>query len=792
MVRGGIEDFAGMSKEEQDSYLNNLGNNTTDWFGELFRNSVSQNHYLSVSGGGDKSTYYISGGYSENKGLVKKTDYLRYNVSAKIDLKPNDKLSIGFSTDMAKQQSNGSSMNVNPFEYAYFANPYEKPYNEDGSYREDYTYYSLRRINGGYTTALPEDGFNIFRELNETSSVADNFSGNIRVNLDYHISSKLKFSGLAAYSFTNNKTENINGKETYAAFNDRLSFDSYNTRTYGSITQSSANNSSYSIRGQFSYTDEINDNSRFTVLAGTEIRGQKAESLFSKRYGYDPVTGNASIPIMQRPKNSDKIDYNDMISYAAMVDCLSGQSITEDRFASFYGSFDYYYTRKYVFSVSFRTDGSNNFGSEEQFNPTWSVGGAWHLMQEPFMEGLSSLFSNLSLRLATGFTGNVNKSIYPQLVMTYSPSFRKTYDDTYRMGDIGNAPNPNLRWEKTRDCKASISYGLFDNKLSGVVEAYYRLSTDVVTRVKVPLTTGYSTQGYNTSDIENKGIEFTLNAQLIKTKELKLSSSINFAWNQNKLVKYDAPYGLTYGNNFEGYPLNSLFGGKVTGIDPETGIYKFKLRPDSQIINQTDLSKAENYMFYLGTSNAPYSGGFSLNLSYKAFGLSVGGSYTLGSKILNGVNSPAGYGSIESDSELSDKGKERIPTKYNDLYVSHLNVNRDVVDRWTEDNKTGVKYPRLIDHYGGKLFLDMVNPTYSSVTNGALLEDVSFVRIRDISFSYNFQKSFLQKLGVSSMGVNLSLQNFFTFTNYSGIDPETPGAVYPLSRSVSCGINIGF
>lgn len=796
MIRSGKEQFAGMSKAEQDATINELGENSTDWFDELFRNSVSSSHYLSLSGGKDNVTYYLSLGASDNKGLVQKTDYSRYNVNAKINMKPSEKMNVGVILDMAKQESNGPSMNVNPFNYAYFANPYERAYNEDGSYRADFTYYSLKRINGGYDVPMPPNGFNILREIDQTSSKAENLSANLRASMQYHFNDKLSFSGMAAYSFTNNKTDNINGKDTYAAFQDRLYFDSNNfDRTYGSITQTSANNYNYNLRGQFSYHTSLGGEHKISVLMGSEIRGSKAESIYAKRYGYDPVSGNSSIPIPQKPAVGDKIDYNMIKSYADMVDGLSGQFINEDTFASFYSSLDYYFSKKYALSTSFRIDGSNNFGSDEQFNPTWSLGGAWHISEEYFMENLQPVISRLSLKLATGYTGNINKSVSPQLIMNYNTSFRKTDKDVYRMGSIGNAPNPNLRWEKTRDMKVGLDFGLFNNRITGLAEAYYRLSTDVVSQVSVSTTTGFSSQGFNTSSIENKGVEFTLSTMNVKTEDFQFRSSVNIAWNQNKLKEYEVPEGTVSGNNYVGYPLGSVFAGKMTGIDPETGLYTFKLRPDAEINSQKDLTNSNNYLFYLGTSSAPVTGGFSLSFSYKRLSLNMGGSYSLGAKILNNINPPVGYGSLESkknsDGEKNAK-KESIPTYHNDLYVSHLNVSKDLMNRWTANNPTSVAYPRIMDVNGERFFFDMYNPTSSIITKGALLEDVSFLRLRSISLSYSLPDQFLRRYGISSAGLSFSLNNFFTWTNYSGIDPETPGAVYPITRSMSMGLNIGF
>ena len=120
-----------------------------------------------------------------------------------------------------------------------------------------------------------------------------------------------------------------------------------------------------------------------------------------------------------------------------------------------------------------------------------------------------------------------------------------------------------------------------------------------------------------------------------------------------------------------------------------------------------------------------------------------------------------------------------------------MNVRKDVVDRWINADHTG-KYPRLINYFGDKLFLDSYNPTYSSVTRGALLENVSYLKVNNISLSYSVPADYLERYHISSLGFNFSVSNLFTFTNFSGIDPENPGANYPTTRSISFGVNVGF
>ncbi len=781
------EDFEPMSASEQDAYIADLSKTTTNWFDELFRTSFSMNHYLSLSGGSDMATYYLSFGYSKDNGILRQTSYDRYSVSTKVNLKPHERVSVAFGVDLSQQKSDGSSLNVNPFQYAYFANPYEKPYNEDGSYRPDYTYYNLNQINGGREAILPANGYNVMREINETSSVAEDFSANLMLNLNYTISSKFRFSGMISYNFINNKSENINGPDTYAAFSDKPSqLDDWNSRrTYGSITQMSSNNTNYSARGQISYSDIFNSIHRVSVLAGAELRGSKGKTLTAKRYGYDPVTGNASTPAPEQ--KSDQVDYGRLVDMSNFIDGLTLQSIEESRFASFYASLDYILYDKYITSLSFRTDGSNNFGSDEQFNPTWSLGLAWHVGDEFFMESLKPVLSRLKLSLAMGYTGNVNKTEKPELIMYYSTAYRKTDIESLRIGEVRKAPNPRLRWEKTRDMKIALDFGLFDNRINGLFEAYYRLSKDLVTGVDVPYMTGFYGQGYNTSQIENKGVEATLQALVFRYKDFKFNASVNVAWNNNVLKRYTSPISYQT-SNFVGYPLDAIFAGNPAGINPETGLYKYKLRPDADILKPEDLSDVNNYIYYRGTSTAPVTGGFSFNFSYKTFTLNIGGAYSLGGKVVDEIKCPVSYSTLSG----SGSAGEKIPTSANDLYVNHLNVRKDAVNRWTEDRKTGVKYPRIMDTYGGRFYFDQIYPTSSTITRASMLENISFLRVKNMSLSYGVPQDVVKKMGISSLSFSFILTNLFTITNYSGLDPETPGATYPLARSCSFGLSLGF
>lgn len=435
--------------------------------------------------------------------------------------------------------------------------------------------------------------------------------------------------------------------------------------------------------------------------------------------------------------------------------------------------------------MTVRSDGSNNFGSKEQFNYTWSAGLAWNIDEEEFMKALQPVISRATVRLSTGLTGGVNKSVYPQIIMSYQ-GYRSTDLDTYRMGGISNAPNPNLRWEHTRDYNASLDMGFLNNRINMLISAYRRKGYDLVTSVSVVSTTGFTTQSYNTSEQINQGIELTLNAIPLKLKDFSWSVTGNVAYNQNKLTLYDAPNNYVFSPTRLDYPLSSLFKGKYLGIDEATGMLNFALRPGTDIASSADKRNMYNYVYYIGTENAPWTGGFSTLASYKNFTLSMSTSFAFGAKKNSTVSNDFAY-----SGRLSGTHVNQYQTQSADLYTAHLNKPKEAANRWTPTNHITNGYPRLIDTYGPAISVDLDNVSSSSITDGADYCNASYWKIGSISLMYSVPDEIVKRMGLTNLGFSFTANNIATITNFKGMNPESPGAVYPISRSFSFGLNVG-
>ena len=780
-VRAGCGQFAGWDKARQDAYLQELASSTTDWYGELFRNAFSHNHHLSLSGGSDKAAYYISLGYNDDNGMLINNRYQRYNVNSSLTLTPARWIKLDIGNDFSRQSSKSPDSYVDAFKYAYFANPYEKVRNEDGSWAADNTYFSLGYYNGrGVEEVMPLDGFNILKELELNSTTTVNISNTLRAQADIRILEVLKFVGLLSWSYSDNSTDKIVDASTYTAFRDRLGYDDKSqTKLYGSITQNRGKRSSYVARGHFAWNQSFGRHT-LNVIAGAELRGSDSNTVYSKRYNYNPITGTSSMPSISGPTDE----------WVKEVERLSGEYFTRSRYASFYASADYFLGKTIVLNASVRTDGSSNFGSERQFNPTWSAGAAWHLGEEKWMQR-QRVLSHATLRAAYGFTGDVNTSAPHYLVMQYAlQEYRYVNGKSYMMGSIPTAPNPDLGWEKTRDAKLGIDLGFLKDRLCLQAETYYRLSTDVVTSSRVASTSGYTYVYYNSADLMNSGVEFTLNGKIVRSRDWNVGASLNFAYNYNKVLSYKpASSTITAKDRYvEGYPVGAIISGRYEGIDPVSGLYNFRLRPDAEVLTPSDLNDPDNYRWYLGTTIAPFTGGFNVSASWKLLRLSISGVYSFGNKVYEMIDSPASYLNARHDGVST----ESVQSQYSDLYSNHLNVRRDRTSRWTESNSSGTLYPRIYDCYGTRYNFAQTNPMDWNIVNAIYLKDVSYLRIKSIVLSCELPQAWLEKIRMEKICFNLSLNNMITISSYDGMDPEVPGATYPTTRSVSLGVSLGF
>ena len=228
--------------------------------------------------------------------------------------------------------------------------------------------------------------------------------------------------------------------------------------------------------------------------------------------------------------------------------------------------------------------------------------------------------------------------------------------------------------------------------------------------------------------------------------------------------------------------------GRYGGIDSSNGLYKYRLRDDATVTAISDLNDPDNYRYYLGTTIAPFTGGFNLSFSYRNFKASMSGVYSFGNKVFDKISSPASY----TNALHRGVSTEEIQSEHSDLYSNHLNVSKDRTDRWTEANSTGTKYPRIYDRFNAVYNFAASNPMDYSIIDAIYVKDLSYLRLKSMILSYSLPSKIVKKAGIEGLSFSLSLNNMLTITSYDGMDPEVPGATYPTTRSVSAGFSIDF
>ena len=436
-------------------------------------------------------------------------------------------------------------------------------------------------------------------------------------------------------------------------------------------------------------------------------------------------------------------------------------------FLSYFARANYKFDNKYLLTLSGRVDGSSVFGNDRRYGFFPSVSAGWILSQEKFLQN-SKLVSFLKLRGSWGLTGNADGF--------GDFASRGLWDGSSYNGTGGLASsqlaNPDLRWEKSNQTDIGIDFGILNNKISGEIDYYNRKTNDLIYNIPVPGNTGYAVKTVNIGSMENKGFEFVLNTDNVTKKDFKWSTNLNMAINKNKIIKLDGDQTLLAGN--DGRYMNSLivgqsigvfYGPKYAGVDPANG---------DALYYKTDGTTTNDYNdagdFIVGNPNPKFIAGIGNTISYKGFDLSFLFQGVFGNQIMNGAG-----GFMSASFDWFD------------------NQTRDQLNRWQHPGDiTNVPQLRLGGGNG-------ISASSRYIENG------DYVRLKNITVTYNLPDALLKRAKLSSAKVYLTGVNLLTFTKYTGWDPEVNtdyrasnrnqgGDFYaaPQIKNYSIGINLGF
>lgn len=737
----------------------------TDWQDVFFRTGISQSHNLSFSQGGENTTNFTSLGYFEQDGIVPGTNFKRFTLRSNFTGKSNDgkftyttNFSGAFSQRKQLEQETRTDINANilqnPLQGAISSLPYLDPsvyqngqqlFDEFGAASFLITPYMLMDY------LAPG---NIPSEINETKILA-NVSGT------YKFTDALSFTSTAGIDYVLNQRAFARAPQSYLAIVAKASAGG----EFGGIeTLSSDRDFGFNFVNRLNYNKTFSDKHTIDVSVFTEYI--KAHRSFNSRTasGLDPRTwalgsGTGYVPI--------EILSATAIRYAPTISALKRDA----GLFSYFGTASYDYDSKYGFEATVRRDASFKFISDNTWGTFWSVAGRWNIDEEAFME--NSAFDMLKLRASYGSTGNQNilaaaygsNPLYlgASNVRELSSS-QSGYEGTASTG-IANIANAKLKWETTAQANIGIDFTI-KKRFSGTLDVYRKITKDLFD--VDPVSAVYGTYGINANTnakLLNSGVELLLRYDVFSKGDFKMDVYANGSYNKNEFKDLLYPEGATNVGitddivNQNGQPLYTYFVVPYAGVNPENGNLLFL-----DINNNLTEDPTNDDRRITGKSAIPvYQGGFGLNASYKGFFVNSNFSFV-------------------QDVYRFDYDLLNISLNSN---IGSFPVTSDLLNAWSPTN-TGSNVPSLTAE----------NLNSGNTFSDRFLRDASYVRLKNLSFGYNFPAKFLDNTLFSSIKIYSQMENYVTWTKWRGFDAESLNSSnqggYPAPKVISVGLDIQF
>ncbi|WP_236978394.1 SusC/RagA family TonB-linked outer membrane protein [Membranihabitans maritimus] len=735
----------------------------TDWFDVLFRNGVSHNTNINVSGGSDQSTYYVSFSNLGQQGTDLLTNYKRNTALVKLNTKLSSRFDVefnlsGYTTNRQSYPfslvpggiSNFTRSTPRPFDYAINTSRTFPAYNEDGSFH----FYR------------GHEDFYLFNVLNEYESSDQTTKVNnlsARITANYRMFDNLKLSGIFSYYKTNTLSETYYLENTNQVAGIRRSEfgvpapEDSNLPSGGVIFSNSDFQDYYTARLTAEYKPISVKNHQVQLYAGGEFRANSYRGDQSTGWGYLHDRGRIVSPNENIAEELSGAPYLVITDYAR-------------KYASYYGVASYTFFEKYTVNGNIRYDGSNLFGSNPKYRwkPAWSVSGRYNLGDEEFMDDIAFL-DRIAIRGSYGVQGAINEQSTPQIIASFLPP---AYWSELNQLSINQPANPDLRWEKTYNANVGIDFSVARGRVTTALDFYRRKSVDLITNTRISEINGFSYLPINFADVVNNGIELGLTIRNVSTEIFEWSSTINFAYNRNEVTKVNletnvqrllSSFPYKPDAAVVGRPLNSLYSVQFAGIN-DNGVAQF-VKDDGEITEQvTGLEFQEEDLVYSGPLEAPYTGGISNFFSYGDFKLSVLLTYGLG-------NSLRMHDILESW-----------------MYAPDQNLSRELLGAWREEGDE-TYIPHILNQTGSNTHKEFWNMSDIRVIPG------DYLRVKNVTLRYDLPDRLLSKLTFENAFLQLEGNNLFLFADerLNGFDPET--FVYkslPNFASFLFGINITF
>jgi TonB-linked SusC/RagA family outer membrane protein len=796
----GMEGYFGLGSANGNNYAKYAGVKAMNWSEEALRSTFGQNHSLSVSGGGKNTKVMFNLNYVDDQGIQKMSGYTRYNASLKVQQNIAKNLKLDLDVRYYQVDVDGRFGN-DWVSGAYDYRPILDPLGNG-----DFSAFG----NGGPNVDPDQD---IIKNMEATIRTRQRhgFRGMGSITWDIIKGLTLKSDLVLGRSYNDNKdfySGYIGARTASLSFSNRWNFRSATTVNY-QLPLPEAHSASVMV-GQ-----EVMESKTASTLS---MGGQGYPMTFTKEQAWAMIN------------NTDKTN-----------DSWGNSVGTPNKTLSFFGRANYSYKGKYLATLTLRADGSSKFSPNHRWGYFPAAAVAWRLSDEAFMESTQKWLSNFKVRLSYGEAGSdgIDANLWKETWTTENINIDGNTLVGYRPGDM--RANPDLKWETTVSRNLGFDFGLFDSKLHGSLDIYWNSTKDLLLRVPIDSSTGYSYQYQNVGETSNKGVELQLSYTPIRTKDFSLTVSGTYNYNKNTVealsdkvkTTYRTGWGSTMKAPYDDYelvvgkPVGQIRGYIFDGfysVDDFTyagGVYtlkegiadygadviraypgrdNFKL-PDGQMafpgaLKLKDVTGDDGKVTVadasiIGSIVPEHTGGFVINATYKDFDFSAGMAYQFGGNVYNAtaMNSLVGG----KDDGL---GKNRLDVMKDAYRIYDVNSAGDLEAVTAPDAlralNANAKYPL---------------PFYeNAVVLSNWLESSDFLRLNTLTVGYTLPKAWTKKWGCQRLRVYATAGNLFTITGYSGMDPETstspstdgyptPGYdynTYPRAKTFTFGLNLSF
>lgn len=719
------------------------------------RTGVLHQHNVSISGGNSRNRYALTLNYMGNTPTARYQSDRRYGFTLRDNVNFFKWLTADLGVATSFTRSKGDS---GMGSYLGFYKSYPSYYllkDENGNTLNIPTRKSLYELERLTTLGLNDETYSpITNRSQEAYSNSENYY-RMQFGLNFKLTDYLNLDVKFQSENTASKNENEYNRNSYTVrsmVNNAAQYDSeaeelyFNVPNGGQFSQTRGSLSSYTFRTQLNFAKEFGKH-YVTAIAGAERRRVKTTgtSVYYMGYdrnslGYKPITPSDLSNLSGTEALGGQFNW-EFTNYNYLYE-------REDRYVSFYANASYAFDGKYDFTGSIRIDQSNLFGTDPkyQYRPLWSLGGSWHAHKENFLKDNTPWLNNLTFRLTYGIGGNVPKDAGPYLTL-YAQRYNTLINDFG--SSIKNPANPTLRWEKTGTVNFGIDFSLFNNRLSGSIDLYNKRTTDLLANRDADPTLGWDKVMLNYGAMYNRGIEVALNGRIIQSPNFRWNSSLTFGYNKNKLtdVEDNNANVFSYTDGYasvKGYPIGAVFSHRFAKLSSENGTPLYYVNgSENDIASEvTDIADLE----YSGTRVPRFTGSLSNTFSYKNFDLSFMLVY-YGGHVLR--DEAAAYLSLP-------------PT---------TNIYRGILNAWRQpgDEQNPNTTPAIT---GGALDTNTdLHPWYTA--NIHVIKG-DYMKLRDLSLTYNFDKPLIAPWGLSALSLTLQAQNLLTWTaNDKGVDPES-------------------